>query len=80
MAHTHTLGQGFPDILVSHTLPSKLKYTAVIEIKDGDKPKSAQKLTPDEEKWHSEWQGEVAVINSVDAVLEFHDYVMRELG
>lgn len=80
VAHTHQLGSGFPDIIVSRLLPSKHKFTALIEIKDGYKPKSSQKLTPDEVEFHAKWQGEIAIINSVDQVLEYHDFVMREFG
>jgi len=80
VALTFQLGSGFPDIVISKLLPSKHRFTALIEIKDGAKPKSQQKLTPDEETFHSSWQGEIAIINSIDAVLEYHDYVMREFG
>jgi hypothetical protein len=80
VAHTHQLGSGFPDIVISKLLPSKHRFTACIEIKDGRKPKSSQKLTPDEQEWHKAWQGELAIITSIDDVLVFHDYVMREFG
>lgn len=78
--HTHQLGSGFPDIIVSKQLPSGHKFTAVVEIKDGEKPISSQKLTIDEAKWHSTWQGELVIINSVDAVMDYHNNIMREFG
>lgn len=46
----HTIGKGCPDIIVAH---NGRWYTA--EIKDGNKPPSAQKLTPDEQAWHKEF-------------------------
>ncbi len=53
------------DIIVS-----KNGRTIAVEIKDGEKPKSAQKLTPGELKFQDEWQGEYMVINSVGKVVE----------
>ncbi|TKT85244.1 hypothetical protein [Dyadobacter frigoris] len=78
VAHTHMIGRGFPDTVVSKQLPSGLKFTAVIEIKDGAKPKSSQALTPDEVVWREAWQGEYKIINSIEAVLEYHDWVMKK--
>jgi hypothetical protein len=42
-----TIGKGCPDIMVGRGM----KWH-VMEIKDGTKPPSARKLTPDEERWH----------------------------
>ena len=42
----------------------------LIEIKDGDKPTTQQKLTPDEVKFKTEWQGQYDVANSFDSLLE----------
>jgi hypothetical protein len=61
---TAQLGNGFPDIAVSIG-----KVTALIEIKDGSKPPSARKLTPDEVKFHDEWQGWIEIVCSVDDVV-----------
>jgi hypothetical protein len=64
--HLHTIGKGAPDIAVGYQ-----GKNALIEIKDGAKPPSARKLTPDEEKFHAEWRGQVAVIESVDEAIAF---------
>ena len=46
------LGDGVPDLLVE-----KGGRLILVEVKDGAKPPSARKLTPDQEKWHAEWSG-----------------------
>jgi hypothetical protein len=64
--HLHALGKGAPDILVGHR-----GKNALVEIKDGAKPPSSQKLTKDEVIFHAEWRGQVAIINSVDEAIAF---------
>lgn len=54
------LGSGIPDLLVVTG-----KRYCLVEVKDGSKPPSAQKLTKDEEIFHSTFNGDVRVINSV---------------
>ena len=49
------------DIIVS-----KNGRTVAVEIKDGNKPPSQQKLSAGELKFQSEWQGEYALIKSID--------------
>ena len=63
--HMHQLGKGCPDLLVGFR---GVNY--VMEIKDGDKPLSAQRLTPDEQTWVFGWGGAVDVVNSVDDALD----------
>jgi len=58
------VGQGCVDTLVGF---KGVNYC--IEIKDGEKPPSAQKLTDDQVKWHNEWQGQKCVVNSVKQAL-----------
>lgn len=58
------VGKGVPDLLVGYR-----GINWLMEIKDGAKTKSQQKLTDDQVKWHSSWLGEVYVINSVDAAI-----------
>ena len=61
----HYVGDGCPDILVGYQGENIL-----LEIKDGAKIKSAQKLTADQKKWHAEWKGAAYVVNSEDKALE----------
>ena len=60
----HSVGQGCPDLLVGINGGNFLW-----EIKDGSKQPSAQRLTEDQVKWHSEWRGSVDVIRSVDEAI-----------
>lgn len=57
VAHTHMVGQGFPDIVVGYQGRNFL-----VEIKDAKKPPSKRKLTPDEAEWHANWRGNVTVV------------------
>ncbi len=52
------------DIIVS-----KNGRTVAIEIKDGTKPLSKQKLTEGEEEFKANWQGEYRLVNCPDDVL-----------
>lgn len=56
------IGNGIPDLLIAH--PLVRGWSSLIELKDGDKPPSARRLTPDEEKFHLSWPGELHVIAS----------------
>lgn len=47
---------------------SKNGRTVAIEIKDGSKPPSARKLSPGEQKFMDEWQGEYALIESIEDI------------
>ena len=59
------VGKGVPDLLIGYC-----GKTALIEIKDGAKPPSARRLTPDQLAWHGSWLGgTLAVVDSVDAAL-----------
>jgi hypothetical protein len=63
--HTHMIGDGVPDIAVGY---KKRNYW--FEIKDEKKIPSKKKLTPDEEKWHGEWTGHVAKVETIDEILQ----------
>ena len=49
--HTHQLGRGAPDLAIGwHGV------NLFLEIKDGNKPPSKRKLTPDEQEWRDNWR------------------------
>lgn len=58
-------GKGCPDLLVGY---KGINY--LMEVKDGDKVLSAQKLTIDQQHWHSAWRGRVHVVKSEDEALK----------
>lgn len=60
VATTHREGKGFPDLVVGFQ-----GVNLLVEVKDGDKPPSAQKLTEPEQDWHDAWRGQVCVVNDV---------------
>lgn len=64
VAITSALGDGFVDIVVGYQ-----KQNYLIELKDGNKPPSDRKLTPDEVKFHEGWTGQVGVAQNIDEVL-----------
>jgi hypothetical protein len=55
------------DIIVS-----KGGRTIAIEIKDGEKPPSAQKLTNGEQVFRDMWQGEYKIVNCESDVIEIN--------
>ena len=55
----HMVGQGCPDLLCAFR-----QVNFLIEVKDGAKPPSARKLTPDEERWIGAWRGPVYIVTS----------------
>lgn len=58
------VGQGCPDLAVGFQ-----GFNWLLEIKDAKKPPSARKLTEDEERFHREWRGQVAVVTSVEEAI-----------
>jgi len=59
------IGDGCPDLLVGIG-----GRTILMEIKDGAKPPSQQKLTPDQLTWHGAWQGgTLQTVNDVEGAL-----------
>ena len=60
----HAVGEGCPDLLVGYK-----GLNLLLEVKDGSKPPSAQKLTPQQEVWHRDWRGHRVVVNSPEAAL-----------
>lgn len=61
---TSNVGEGFVDIVVSYR-----GEWFMIEIKDGDKCKSAQKLTPEEIAWHKKQKAVVYIIATAQDVI-----------
>jgi len=58
-------GQGVPDLLVGFK-----GQTFLFEVKDGAKPASARKLTPDQVEWHKAWRGgPLVVVESAEQAL-----------
>lgn len=53
------LGRGVPDLLVWFRGGYLL-----LECKDGAKPKSKRKLTPDQSEWLAQWPGRVEIVES----------------
>ena len=67
--HTHQLGKGAPDIIVGY-----MNSNYLIELKDGNKSKSQQRLTKDELDFSLKWRGNYAVCNSLEQILLLIDY------
>lgn len=63
--HLHQVGAGCPDLLCAVN-----NRVFLVEVKDGAKVPSAQKLTPDQVIWHAEWKAEVHIVNSIDGALD----------
>ena len=61
----HTVGGGCPDLLVGLRGENML-----IEVKDGSKPPSARKLTPDEARFINNWRGTVYVVCSPEEAIK----------
>ena len=61
----HRVGDGCPDLLVAYA-----SQTAMVEVKDGSKPPSERRLTPDQQRWHAGWIGGIlAVVTDVEGAL-----------
>lgn len=63
-AITSGAGDGFTDLVIGHG-----GLTVLVEVKDGNKPPSAQNLTPAQEKLHASFLGAITTINSVDQAI-----------
>lgn len=66
---THQIGNGGPDIVIGVDNGDK-HFNIMVEIKDGKKCPSQQRLTEAEVKFHRNWKGQICVINSVDQVTD----------
>lgn len=59
------VGKGCPDVLVGFN-----GKNALVEIKDGTKAPSQQKLTEWEQQFHDEWEGQVCIVKNVEQAIE----------
>lgn len=74
--HLHSVGAGCPDLLCAIN-----ETNFLIEVKDGSKDPSAQKLKPTQVVWHAAWKAPVHIVNSVEAaiiVVEKYKQLMKE--
>lgn len=63
--HLHAVGDGCPDLLVGFN-----GKNALLEVKDGDKPPSARKLTPDQKIWHHNWNGHKSIVTDAESAIK----------
>ncbi len=56
---TSAVGGGFPDLVVARE-----RFTALVELKNPDKPKRDQRLTLPEQAFHNTWPGVVITATS----------------
>ncbi len=71
---THQLGGDFPDGIAGigdHV-------NILVEIKDGNKPKNARKLSIGQAKFHDEWRGPIFKVETIEDVLQIHSHYMTE--
>lgn len=69
-------GRGCPDVLFGYG-----GRTFLCEIKDGAKPPSARKLTPDQVAFRKDWKGDWTLLESIKDVQHFIaqiDYDLKE--
>ena len=58
------VGKGCPDLLISVGGKNYL-----LEVKNPEKPKADQRLTPAQVIWHEKWRGQVAIVRTIDEAL-----------
>ncbi len=66
---THCLGGGFTDIAVGYK-----GRTYLFELKDPAQPPSKRRLTEDEQVFHLDWKGHVAIAMTLERILEEISY------
>jgi Holliday junction resolvase len=68
-----SVGDGMPDLLVGYG-----RVNVLLEVKDGSKPLSKQRLTKDERAFFMSWRGFVRIVNNAEgAVQAVIDHVRR---
>lgn len=68
------VGKGCPDLLIGYHGSNYL-----VEVKDGSKPPSAQRLTEHEQKFHVGWKGQVIIIRSNEDAEIFIKKIINEI-
>lgn len=63
------VGKGCPDLLVHPPNWPACRFAILLEIKDSSMRPSARKLTPQQERFHSEWKGWISVVTTPDEAL-----------
>ncbi len=63
------VGDGVPDLLVHPPTYPACLHAVLLEIKDGSKPPSARKLTPDQIRFHARWKGRIHLVTNVAEAL-----------
>ena len=71
--HLSDVGKGCPDLLLGIFGKNYL-----VELKNGSRPPSGQKLTPHEETFFMTWKGQVSIIKSEDEAINFITSIIRE--
>ena len=64
------VGKGCPDLLVHPPTFPDCRMAFLMEIKDGNKPPSARKLTKHQIKFHAEWKGWIYTVTNVEEALK----------
>ena len=64
VAVTSSAGDGFPDLVVGY-----YNKNFLLEVKDGAKSKSRQKLTHEQEQFHINWRGQITVVKTLDEAI-----------
>jgi glycerate kinase len=79
---TSMVGNGFGDIVVGigGSPGGDTGENWIIEIKDGAKPLSRQKLTVDEINFHASWKGPIAIVRSVEDVVNLVNRVRGRMS
>jgi len=61
----HTVGGGVPDLLCAFS-----GVNFLVEVKDGAKVPSKQKLTRDQVDWHCQWRAPVHIVTCIEQAVQ----------
>jgi hypothetical protein len=71
------VGKGCPDILIGMQDAVGERHNILIEIKDGNKMPSQQKLTQFESKFFDNWKGYVCIIRSQEEAINLFNSIRQ---